>query len=211
MPINLYSRDGVLGIPEAYVRQQLAPFFARLSGLIEKIPPDFDFGKESDADVMQSVIEWLINKPQFDRVESILRLVDEHVKEIADLSIPIERYRDSLNAFLSDSGKELIFNQRGLLCVRIGAESPQALSALSSGESQLAVILTHLSFSPAARAANVFIVDEPELSLHVKWQEAFVEAVQQANPELQIILATHSPSIILDRTDNCFDLSEHSS
>jgi len=70
------------------------------------------------------------------------------------------------------------------------------------------VILTHLAFNPAATSANVFIVDEPELSLHVKWQEAFVPAIRKANPELQVILATHSPSIVLDLTKFCVDLSE---
>jgi predicted ATP-binding protein involved in virulence len=51
-------------------------------------------------------------------------------------------------------------------------------------------------------------VDEPELSLHIKWQELFVTAVQEASPKLQLILATHSPSIILDRVDKCVDLSK---
>ncbi len=53
----------------------------------------------------------------------------------------------------------------------------------------------------------MIIVDEPELSLHVRWQESFVDAIQKASPRLQIILATHSPSIVLDRIEKCVDLS----
>jgi len=80
--------------------------------------------------------------------------------------------------------------------------------ALSSGERQLVVILTHLAFNPQARRANVLIIDEPELSLHLRWQELFVEAVTSAGPGVQLILATHSPSIIKGRIDRCVDVEE---
>ena len=88
-----------------------------------------------------------------------------------------------------------------------GLPDPQPVTSLSSGEAQIFVILTHLAFNPSAQEANVFIIDEPELSLHVQWQELFVESVQSANPNVQYIMATHAPSIILDRTDKCIDLS----
>ena len=57
-----------------------------------------------------------------------------------------------------------------------------------------------------AQENNVFIIDEPELSLHVQWQELFVDSIISANPNIQYVLATHSPSIILDRIENCVDL-----
>jgi predicted ATP-binding protein involved in virulence len=85
---------------------------------------------------------------------------------------------------------------------------PRDIHSLSSGEQQLVVILTHIAFNPAAQAANVLIIDEPELSLHVVWQEFFVDAIREVNPNLQLILATHSPSIVLDNTENCIDLIE---
>ena len=71
------------------------------------------------------------------------------------------------------------------------------------------MILTHLAFNPAAQQANVFIIDEPELSLHVQWQEIFVESVISSNSEIQFVMATHSPSIILKRTKKCVDLSKN--
>ena len=80
------------------------------------------------------------------------------------------------------------------------------MSSFSSGEAQIFVILTHLSFNPSAKKANVFIIDEPELSLHVYWQELFVDSVISANNEIQLIMATHSPSIILDRLSSCVDI-----
>ena len=72
------------------------------------------------------------------------------------------------------------------------------------------VILTHLSFNPQAQGDTVFIIDEPELSLHIQWQELFVDSVIAANPDVQYVMATHSPSIILDRVDKCVDLGTSS-
>jgi predicted ATP-dependent endonuclease of OLD family len=72
----------------------------------------------------------------------------------------------------------------------------------------LFLIITQLFFNPFAQEANVFIIDEPELSLHVQWQELFVSSVISANPNVQYIMATHSPSIILDRLSHCRDLSK---
>jgi predicted ATP-binding protein involved in virulence len=68
-------------------------------------------------------------------------------------------------------------------------------------------MLAHLSLNKRLSQSGVFIVDEPELSLHIGWQEQFVNAIQQANPNVQFILATHSPAIILERIDNCRSLS----
>ena len=39
------------------------------------------------------------------------------------------------------------------------------------------VILTHLAFNRQAKRANVLIIDEPELSLHLRRQELFVDSV----------------------------------
>ena len=87
-------------------------------------------------------------------------------------------------------------------------EEERHINTLSSGEIQLVVILTHLYFNPEVEQANVFIIDEPELSLHVQWQEKFVDGIMEASRETQFILATHSPTIILDKTKNCVEISQ---
>jgi len=200
-----------LGLPHPDVSQQLDAFFDKLKELMAKIPYDLEIQKldpQKNPEVFSAFLEWNINRPQFERIVRILDLVDQHVKEAQTVRMPTQRYLDAVNSFLHDANKEIQFNERGDLCVRIKQKSLEPLASLSSGESQLVVILAHLSFNPAAQSANVFIVDEPELSLHLKWQEAFVPAIQKAIPDLQVILATHSPSIVLDRTKYCIDLSE---
>lgn len=201
-----------LGIPSREVQLEVDPFFSKLQEL-STLLKDTDVAglpgllESDDERVRHAITEWIVNYPQFNRIMRILSYVDEYMAESQRLSEPIDRYLGIVNGFLKDSNKQIVFDETGSLCVRVGESDPVPVTSLSSGEGQIVVIITHLSFNPLARRANVFIVDEPELSLHVRWQELFVEAVRKANPDLQIILATHSPSIILDDTEHCVDLS----
>ena len=41
-------------------------------------------------------------------------------------------------------------------------------------------------------------MDEPEISLHVEWQQKLVDNIRMLNPHDQIILTTHSPAVIMN-------------
>ena len=41
-------------------------------------------------------------------------------------------------------------------------------------------------------------MDEPEISLHVEWQQQLISLIRQLNPNAQIILTTHSPAVIMN-------------
>lgn len=51
--------------------------------------------------------------------------------------------------------------------------------------------------------AMVYLVDEPEISLHVEWQRQFLEDIQRVTTlnGHQFLIATHSPQIIGSRRD----------
>ena len=40
--------------------------------------------------------------------------------------------------------------------------------------------------------------DEPEVSLHIEWQRKLIRVIRQLNPNMQLIIATHSPSILFE-------------
>ena len=44
----------------------------------------------------------------------------------------------------------------------------------------------------------VLFMDEPEVSLHVEWQSQLIELILSLNPNVQIILTTHSPAVIMN-------------
>ena len=72
---------------------------------------------------------------------------------------------------------------------------------LSSGEKQMLIIL--LSVLVQNRKPCVLFMDEPEVSLHIEWQQRLVGLVRDLNPNVQIILTTHSPAVIMDGWADC--------
>ncbi|MGI9251570.1 MAG: AAA family ATPase [Pseudohongiellaceae bacterium] len=68
--------------------------------------------------------------------------------------------------------------------------------ALSSGEQHEVVLLYELIFKTDNN--SLVLIDEPEISLHIAWQEAFLEdlrKIQKIQP-FTAIISTHSPQII---------------
>lgn len=72
------------------------------------------------------------------------------------------------------------------------------LKSLSSGEKQLLQML----LESLSSANNSVIIDEPELSLHVNWQQQLVSSMKKINGDCQLILASHSPEITAEVSDN---------
>ncbi|GAB02145.1 hypothetical protein ACT4_025_01070 [Acinetobacter sp. NBRC 100985] len=68
------------------------------------------------------------------------------------------------------------------------------MNELSSGEKQLLIILGQALLQEQKQ--TIYIADEPELSLHLKWQTSLTNAITTLNPKAQIIFATHSPDIV---------------
>lgn len=210
---SLAQLPDILQIPEEQIQQKLIPTLNTLESYAREIPrktkPSQILQKASvDDPRVSALIGWSSNRPQLKKLVKMVDKVQQYNKERADKLERTNAYLDVLNAFLTDSGKTLFFDDRGYLWffIKDAGENRHPMS-FSSGEGQLFVILTHLFFNPLAHENNVFIVDEPELSLHVQWQELFVDSVVSANDGIQYIMATHSPSIILDRVNNCRDLS----
>ncbi|MBK9938681.1 MAG: ATP-binding protein [Chitinophagaceae bacterium] len=70
------------------------------------------------------------------------------------------------------------------------------------GEKQ--ILITFNLFKISRQKWYNFIIDEPELSLHPKWQEDFLAAVEALTPKnTQLIIATHSPIIVGNNADYC--------
>ena len=44
----------------------------------------------------------------------------------------------------------------------------------------------------------VLLMDEPEVSLHIEWQQRLIELILQLNPNVQIVLTTHSPAVVMN-------------
>ena len=80
------------------------------------------------------------------------------------------------------------------------------IKQLSSGEKQLLIILGEALLQE--KSPCIYIADEPELSLHVEWQEALVDNLKLVNPNAQTIFATHSPDIVSHYHDHLFNMEK---
>lgn len=65
---------------------------------------------------------------------------------------------------------------------------------LSMGEKQILLLL--LMVSNTNQQPCVFFMDEPDLSMHIDWKEILVKELHELNPNMQIIMSTHAPSVI---------------
>ena len=67
---------------------------------------------------------------------------------------------------------------------------------LSSGEQHELVLLYDLLFN--VEPGTLVLIDEPEISLHVGWQQKFLSDVSDIArlTSLRFVVATHSPQII---------------
>lgn len=82
------------------------------------------------------------------------------------------------------------------------------LNRLSSGEQHQLVLFHSLVFG--MRPGALIMIDEPEISLHVAWQQVFLADLDRISQKtgIHFLIATHSPQIIDDRWDQTVDLAE---
>jgi len=209
---DLESFPEIFHLPSAEVFKRVKPFLQSLEKILETIPDDGNVSNLDKTDQLPayfgSLVKWSMSKSQLKKIEIISQVVASYNERRATALRPFVNYKNLVNGFLQDSGKSIYIGEdRRSIVVKIkGVKKPRQLTSLSSGEAQIFVILTNLVFGPASQRKNVFIIDEPELSLHLRWQEMFVDSVLSANSNTQFIMATHSPSIILERTNDCIDV-----
>jgi excinuclease UvrABC ATPase subunit len=94
-------------------------------------------------------------------------------------------------------GKRLqISADEGIVIQRNSDESRIPLTSLSSGEQHEIILIFDLLFN--VKPGGLVLIDEPEISLHIAWQQKFIADVLTIARLVgfQFVIATHSPQII---------------
>ncbi len=132
-------------------------------------------------------------------VRKILDLYLKDLKQKAETSLTVlpklELFEEILNSHFTDKSTRFSL-ERGMSVSRRGSDSGIPLDRLSSGERHLIVLFHRLIFK--TKPGGLCLIDEPEISLHVDWQERFIDSVAKVatvSPQ-QFLIATHSPSIV---------------
>ncbi|GJK48939.1 AAA family ATPase [Serratia marcescens] len=123
----------------------------------------------------------------------------------SDIFRPRDNFISLLNSMFNGR-KKFSVSDKNELVVMTKDGRVIGLDELSSGEKQLLIILGETLLQHSGHV--IYIADEPELSLHVIWQEQLIGAITKINPNAQIIFATHSPDIVGVEQDAIIDMEE---
>ncbi|UML93379.1 AAA family ATPase [Shewanella xiamenensis] len=135
---------------------------------------------------IQSEINRFVNKIPFkDNKEKLIQLLNNFYKE----SEKTVEFIDGKFIFNCENFRNIGFRD------------------LSSGERQLFYIL--LRAANSSGKFTLFLMDEPEISLHLSWQEELINSILELNSDCQIIIVTHSPAIVMKGWMNSYiDMQE---
>lgn len=189
----VFSPEGTDGVTYDVIRSIDRPLMH--SNLLEKM---------SDRNV-KSELDWQLYKLQRryldyqvnigNRTISMLTSGDPAKMAQAALeAMPKMRFMDYVDELFRDTGKKIVRDSNEIVFDQFGTRLLPY--SLSSGEKQLLVVL--LTALVQDNQPGVLLMDEPEISLHVEWQQQLLRRVRSMNPNVQIIMTTHSPAVIMD-------------
>ena len=117
-----------------------------------------------------------------------------HEDAAQQLSFQKKRFQDIVDELFEETGKKIVRTENEIRFTQIG--ETLVPYQLSSGEKQMLAIL--LTVLVEDNQPYVLFMDEPEVSLHIEWQKRLIDLCLELNPQVQIILTTHSPAVIMD-------------
>jgi len=172
------------------------------------LPPDFEKRiKENKNFILQAITKE--NSTLKERIKTYLETGDSSLTEkskiframLLKIIESAEKPNPTLEAItkLIQIFNEHLYGNKQLVVdhekafISLGNGKFHELTELSSGERNLLSILT--LFLIIGNDRNFLMIDEPEISLNIKWQKDFLPLLSRINSKAQIIVASHSPSI----------------
>ncbi len=158
--------------------------------------PDEHVRTELDRDIFRLQKEYLdfqlnIGKKAF---EIVTQNGVNSQQEILNIKKRQERFLEIINNLFKATDKK-IDRDKNEITFLIGKDEINTYQ-LSSGEKQILVIL--LTVLIQNDKPSIIFMDEPDNSLHFDWQKKLLQYMRELNPNAQIILATHSPAVIME-------------
>ena len=171
------------GLLDDQMRSRINDHFAAAEESAKRISASKNVGLE---------LEDILVVPLISRTKFMVEYATELEKHRNDIFAPLRLYENIVNLFLED--KTIKVEENGRLKIESLSQSELNWRNLSSGEKQILILLTQALLR--VDKPVVYIADEPELSLHVTWQEKLLESLVSLGGDIQVIVATHSPDIV---------------
>ena len=173
----------------------LSQVFADEEGLLRQVMPVIKGGGGSLLDfqlyhLQRKYLDYQVNIGN----RIISELQQGHADAAQQLSQKKTRFQDMVDDLFQDTGKRIVRTENEIRFTQIGEVLTPYL--LSSGEKQMLIIL--LTVLVEDDQHYVLFMDEPEVSLHIEWQKRLIDLILELNPNVQIILTTHSPAVVMN-------------
>lgn len=138
--------------------------------------------------------------------EKIRQAVNTAMQELdTQKNFEVNPVFDELNNFFSMTNRKLVW-LNNTIYMDVIDEGIFSFVEFSKGEKTLLALMLAVYLN---RENSYFLMDEPDLSLHVEWQEQLLPAFQRLAPQTQFIIATHSPFLIMQtQSEQVFNLAK---
>ena len=137
-----------------------------------------------------------INKGSLHALDIYCDDTNEKLNVYKELETKLSSFFELMNLIFDETQKKIRVNNNKIEIYDNIRKCKLDVNMLSSGEKHQIILLGDIIFSSAN--SNLIIIDEPEISLHVKWQESFIDNIIDIlrRNKVNLIIATHSPFII---------------
>lgn len=127
-------------------------------------------------------------------IDSYINTLKLRLEALTSLKNKLEQLEKYLNSFFTNKSLEINANEG--LAIRSSNGKLLSPGQLSSGEKQILFLFCKVISS--TDDSLIVMIDEPEISLNIKWQEKFLEAINAfiGENKVQIIIASHSIDLI---------------
>ena len=123
-----------------------------------------------------------------------MSMIDATAEKQTETKARIENFCSIINTLFRETGKHIEIEGNKFNVVSKGQIIP--IDALSSGEKQILLILLRVFLMDGQEA--FVLLDGPENSLDVSWQNELINTLVKLNPNAQYFITTHSPSVFSD-------------
>lgn len=118
--------------------------------------------------------------------------IKEAFREVDEKIAPVENFIETVNNYIGPF-KRFAFNSTSMSIDLLSEGSNLTMTMLSSGEKQIVSLFAHVYLSDVGNF--ILLIDEPELSLSVIWQERLINDLVSSGKTAYVAAITHSPFI----------------
>ena len=188
---QLIQAFGDAGLLDAEMTERIDRHFDEASSALEKLQTNnLEFG---DVTVL----------PLIPRTKAMVQLASQLEEQRIHIFAPLRKFEGIVNGFLNTKAIKVLDTGEVEITTTGGGRRISS-EMLSSGEKQILILLVEALLREGAPA--VYVTDEPELSLHIEWQEKLLASLLELATPVQILVATHSPDIVGPFTDRVIQL-----